>query len=145
MKCNKMEYDKIKTLASFLEVEEEEINQSSYDEKIFELGNQEYLVLTDEEADERARENILDSLWAFNTEFILSHSKIECISDRTEKAFRKMQMELCESANEIIKAIIEDLDEFVADAISADGRGHFLSSYDGTENKIEEFYIYRTN
>jgi hypothetical protein len=145
MKCNKMEYDRMKTLAEFLGVEEEELKQSSYNENLFEYGNQEYLVCTDEEADQEVKENILDSLWAFDTEFILSHSKIECISDRTEKAFRKMQMELCESANEIIKAIIEDLDEFVADAISADGRGHFLSSYDGTENKIEEFYIYRTN
>jgi len=140
-----MEYDRMKTLAEFLGVEEEELKQSSYNENLFEYGNQEYLVCTDEEADQEVKENILDSLWAFNTEFILRHSKIECISDRTEKAFKKMQMELCESANEIVKAIIEDLDEFVEDAISADGRGHFLSSYDGTENEIEEFYIYRTN
>jgi len=144
MKCNKMKYDKIKALAEFLGVEEEEIKQSNYNENLFEYGNQEYLVCTDEEADREVKENILDSLWAFNTEFILEHTNIEW-NERTEKAIQKMQMELCESANEIVKAIIEDLDEFVEDAISADGRGYFLSSYDGTENEIEEFYIYRTN
>ena len=35
------------------------------------------------------------------------------------------------------------------DIIGADGRGHFLSSYDGNENEItiddETFYIYRLN
>lgn len=38
MKCNKM-----KALAEFLGVEEEEIKQSSYNENLFEYGNQEYL------------------------------------------------------------------------------------------------------
>jgi hypothetical protein len=42
-----------------------------------------------------------------------------------------------------------DIDSLVEDAISADGRGHFLSSYDGDENEEtvngQTFYIYRTN
>jgi hypothetical protein len=140
-----MKDKKIKALANFLGADEEEINQSSYNENLFEYGNQEYLVCTDEEADQEVKENILESLWAFNTDFILSHSKIENYSDRTEKAFRKMQEELCESANEIVKTIIEDLDEFVEDAISADGRGYFLAGYDGNENEEGKYYIYRTN
>jgi hypothetical protein len=56
-----------------------------------------------------------------------------------------MQGELCESANPIIEALIEDMDHFVSDAISSDGRGHFISRYDGEENEEGEFYIYRTN
>ena len=40
-------------------------------------------------------------------------------------------------------------DDFIDDVISADGRGHTLSSYDGVENEItyedEWYYIYRTN
>jgi hypothetical protein len=60
-----------------------------------------------------------------------------------------MQAELCEDANELVKAVIRDIDHFVKDAILSDGRGHFLSSYDGEENEIEHkkvmFYIYRTN
>ena len=81
----------------------------------------------------------------FNTDFILDHSNLSEWNERTEKAFRKMQSELCEDANEIVKAIITNMDEFVSDAISADGRGHFLAGYDGEENEQDEFYIYRTN
>lgn len=43
---------------------------------------------------------------------------------------------------------------FSESAIAADGRGHFLSSYDGEENEVSAedidgnpvtFYLYRTN
>ena len=40
-------------------------------------------------------------------------------------------------SNELLKAMITDIDEFVEDAVSAFGRGHFLSSYDGEENEEE--------
>lgn len=33
----------------------------------------------------------------------------------------------------------------VADAIRCDGRGHFLSQYDGEEVEAGEFFIYRLN
>lgn len=49
------------------------------------------------------------------------------------------------SANSIVKALINDIDTFVYDAIDADGRGHFLSFYDGREHEQDEFFIYRTN
>lgn len=57
-----------------------------------------------------------------------------------------MQGKLCESANSLVKSLIVDLDHFVSDAISADGRGHFLSGYDGVEIELDgDFYAYRTN
>ena len=60
-----------------------------------------------------------------------------------------MQSKKCEGANDAILALIKKtdggLDGFVEDAISADGRGHFLSSYDGDENEENGFYIYRTS
>jgi len=136
--------NKIETLANFLECEIEELKQTSPGKYYFEYGNQEYLVLTEEEADDKAKEDILESLWAFNTDFILQHSNIEG-NERVEKSFKKMQQELCEDANEIVKAIITDLDEFVDDAIETDGRGHFISRYDGEENEEGQYFIYRTN
>jgi hypothetical protein len=142
---------KIQTLASFLDCDIAEI-RDGYIENVYEYGNAEYMVLTDEEADKKTKEYILDSLWAFNTRFILDHSRIENVTERTTKAFREMQEKLCEDANEIVSAIIEDIDEFVDDAIEADGRGHFLSGYDGEENEVQDdedftkyYYIYRTN
>ncbi len=118
----------------------------------FELFGNEYKILTDEEADKAAEESIEESLWAFNAEFILEHSKIEVVGreyDEIVKAFHKMQETLCESANALVKALVTDIndsiDDFVQAAVEADGRGHFISSYDGEEYESENFYIYRTN
>jgi len=60
-----------------------------------------------------------------------------------------MQSKLCESANDLVEALIKDLDKFVEDAISGDVRGRFLSSYDSEELEIEiegeMFFAYRQN
>ena len=118
--------------------------------KTFEIIGQEYKVLTDEEANEETADYIKESLWAFNAEFILQHSSAyEETTNREDeeiiKARRYMQGVLCESANALVKALISDLETFISDAIEADGRGHFISSWDGIENESGDFYIYRTN
>lgn len=117
---------------------------------IFEALGAEYLVLTDAEADEAAADYIKESLWAFRPEFILQHSAASEETTAREdqeiiKALNEVQSKLCESANALVKALIKNLDEFITDAIDADGRGHFLSGYDGEENESGDFYIYRTN
>jgi len=136
MELDKMT-DKMTALAKHLEVSEEEAEDHVSD----------YLVLTDEEADERVKENILESLWAFNKSFLNCHS--EAIAEIPDKEFVDMQGTLCESFNKAIHAMIDDIDHFIKDAILSDGRGHFLSSYDGAENEIEVngtyYYIYREN
>lgn len=135
---------KVKALAVFLNVTEEEIDSSEYDENLFEFENQEYLVLTDEEANERTKEYISDTVWAFNTDFIIQHSSTLDYDKASEQVIRAIQ-DLYENGNEAIKKLIDDFDEFVENAISADGRGHFISGYDGEENEEGGFYIYRIN
>lgn len=145
---------KIRALAKHLDLtgeEFEEIEESTFNPGLFEYGRQEYFVLTDEEADEKARDYIRDSLWAFNTNFVVSHSTVE-FSARAEKAFSKMQADLCEDANEIIFAIIggeKGFEKFAEAAIRDDGRAHFLSHYDGHEYDVKidgvTYYIYRVN
>lgn len=112
----------------------------------FEIVGNEYKVLTDEEADAdaEAEDYIKDSLWAFDTEFIFNHTNIKA-EEQIIKAFWKMQEALCENANPLVEALIGDIDQFVYDAIETDGRGHFISSYDGEEHECGNFYIYRTN
>lgn len=142
---------KIKELAEHLDIEVDEIEVTEYDDCSFEVGHgeypDEYLVLTDEEADEKTREYIENSVWAFNAWFILDHAKLGDNADygRTLQALEKTQRDACESCNDLILALIEDFNEFVEDAISADGRGHFLNPYDGTEEETESFFIYRVN
>ena len=109
--------------------------------------NNDYLVLEDDEADEKAKEYILDTLWAFNASFIAYHTDLD------EEVIQAIHNNgKCESNNDIFYNLINKLgsiDDFINDAISADGRGHFLSSYDGCENEETingtTFYIYRQN
>lgn len=132
---------RIAALAKFLGVDKDEIGPG-WDDTSYKIGNQEYLVLTDAEADKRTEEDIKGSLWAFNADFIIEHSKLPYEALEMVKSFQEAKSE---GANETIEALIEDMGEFVAAAIQADGRGHFLSHYDGAENEEGGFFIYRTN
>ena len=139
--------DKKEALEKYLNLK---VNPSDYDENTFETEDgEEYLVLTDKEADNKAREYILDSLWAFNADFIFAHSDAfvnlsDWERDEAIKSLTEMQGKLCESANGLVRCLIADIDEFVDDAIVADGRGHFLSFYDGVEIDLENgLFAYR--
>lgn len=149
--------DKYEALKNFL-VEQNEATYEELTENVdavyndnwhtFEIVGNEYKVLTEEEADAEAEDYIKDSLWAFNADFILDHANIsttECAYNDIVEAFRMMQTRLCENANALVEALINDIDQFVYDAIETDGRGHFISSWDGEEHEVENFYIYRTN
>lgn len=125
-------------LAEYLECDTDDI-ETGYDDSTFELGNQEYLLLTDSEADERAKEYIKDSIWAFSTWFLVSHTGLdyEIIKHLQDK---------CEDANDVLLNAIKDIDSFISDAIGCDGRGHFMSSYDGEEVELNNnLFLYRIN
>lgn len=137
-------------LARHLDIPADDVTEESYGENNYDAGGLgEYLVLTDDEADEAAEENILQSVWAFNAEF-LQYYTVEGIDAAEIEAIRG---DRCEDANDALTALVkagEGLDELVQAAIGADGRGHFLSGYDGDEIDIlgpdgETFYVYRTN
>lgn len=131
---------KLEALAKYLDTNVEDLSEN--DEFNFEDGGHSYMVLTDAEADDMARDLILDSIWAFNPSFLAAHAR-EGIDEDVIKAIQ--DNDRCESNNKALTALIEDIDHFVDDAIRCDGRGHFISSYDGEENEEGEFYIYRTN
>lgn len=146
---NKLQELKAKALADFLEVGLEEITEGGCYDNSLSCDGAEYLVLTEEQADERAKEEIEGSLWAFNPDFVISHcSNFETMTeDEVESAVRSLEyaQRSCESANGLVRALIDDIDEFVEDAIDADGRGHFIAYYDGVENEQDGFYIYRVS
>jgi hypothetical protein len=122
----------------FLEDDEAEADAYWQDEY------QGYKILTDDEADEAAKDYIRESVWAFIPGFLVSYLP-EGVGEEVIEALQ----ERCESANPAILAMIGDrFDEFADDAISADGRGHFLNSWDGEEHEFEHvgryWYAYRT-
>ena len=137
-----IEQQKIKALADFLQISKKEAAE--------EIKQENYLVLTDEEANEKAADYIKDSLWAFNAEFILEHcsnyDSIDCYEYRAAvEALQEAQSKSCESLNGLCRALIADIEEFIDDAIWADGRGHFIAFYDGEENEQNGLFIYRQN
>ena len=110
---------------------------------------QEFLICDEGGREIEIREYIYEILWAFNTRFILEHSNIKCYTNEVVNALQKMQEVLCESANELVYAMIKDFDQFVQDAVESDGYGYFISPYDGKEHEViifgNTFYVYRIN
>ena len=133
-----------KALAAFLGCNVDDVSEMSYKQygaPSFEAEGKEYIVATDDEANDAVTEYIKDSVWAFNASFLAS------MTDVPEEAFSSLK-DQCESGNDWVLRLIEKtcgLSDFVDAAVSADGRGHFLSSYDGNENESGEYFIYRTN
>jgi hypothetical protein len=144
--------EKAQALAKFLEISIEDLEIPEDTELPFVVldTGANYAVLTEEQADARAKEEILESLWAFNADFIISHCKNYNDMDQWEfnsavESLRHAQENCCENANGLVYALIDDIDEFVEDAIINDGRGNFISRYDGVENEQDGFYIYRVD
>lgn len=129
---DKTEQEKIEALAKHLDCSINEAVNSMDD----------YLVYTDDEADEAVYNYIEESVCFFRSDFIAAHTEVD------KEVISKLQ-ELHEDSNQAIKSLIKDFDHFVNDAVLCDGRAHFLSSYDGEENEINvngnTYYVYRSN
>lgn len=130
---------KIAALAKYLDADPEEFFAEKWGQ--ISWGREEWEVLTDEEADAKAEESIAESVWAFRPEFLAAHS------DADVEVFETLQgTNKCESLNGPVRSLIRDWDRFVQDAIQADGRGHFLNTYDGEEHELSDgLYAYRVN
>lgn len=110
---------------------------------VYTLGGNDYLILTDEEADELAKTYILDSVWAFNADFLKYYL---CDGMLTADQITALRGDSCEDINDAFLIMLGDKKEqFVEDAISSDGRGHFISSYDGNEYEVGNYFVYRIN
>lgn len=109
----------------------------------------EYWVLTHGQAITHYEANVLESLWAFNAEFLVKYTDIINPTKSVTDAIKAMQEKLCEDANPIILALVsKKLDQLMVDALAADGLGHFLSPYDGkmlTHRGALTFHAFRTN
>ena len=137
----------VEAVADQIGIDPDELTPETYTHyglEVFCGRGEQYAVGTDSEADEACKEYIKDTAWAFRSSFICDYCNLP---QELAEALEAMQSEKCEDANETILALIKKtdggLDGFVEEAISADGRGHFLSSYDGEENERDGFFIYR--
>lgn len=119
----------------------DDITPVTYTDNTYDAAGAEWGVFTDDEAEEGAREYTIDSLWTFNPEFLEHY----CPEGVDADILRLLQ-EHDEDANPaLLKLVGDNIDRLINDAIASDGRGYFLSPYDGEEHEAGQFYIYRTN
>jgi hypothetical protein len=130
-----------------------EANDPELDEKIEEAvdnegpGGREVLVCDDATADRRVKDKIAEEVWSFRSSFLAGATGLD------EDVFTGiMSNGKSESNNKAILALIQStcgLDEFVDEAVGADGRGAFMSGYDGNEQEIKvdgtTYFVYRIN
>jgi hypothetical protein len=116
-------------------------NYEHYNLPVFTIGGAEYAIASDEdEANEACKEYIKETIWAFNADFLSNY-----ISSLDAEDIDALRQNKCESMNEALRKLIDDFDLLCDDAISADGLGHFLSSYDGECLKVGDFHLFRIN
>jgi len=91
------------------------------------------LVLTDEEADEAVSEYIWDNAWTFSPKFLSAFTGLP------KRVFEALREDGAESNTAVLR-LIEKTDGgwkcFVREAVEADGRGHFLATFDGEETSF---------
>lgn len=141
---------KVIALAEYFDIDPDRISKEYEDGDsllhncMYVIDNENRFYLADEkESDKLAKEIILEDIWAFKPDFIREHSRIiKDGGDRAMEVLKNMQESMCESCSPLVRAMIDDLDLFVKDAIKADGRGHFISMYDGKEHKQNGINIY---
>ena len=87
------------------------------------------IAFSDDIANNAAKQYIEDSLWAFNAEFLANET------DMPVEVYKALQPQYEDSSDAILELIEKTcgLDSFIKSAIAADGRGHFISSYDSQE------------
>ena len=133
----------IVALAEYLECSVDDVeHDSGFDCYTAEGG--EYLVLNDSDAQDHAADYIVETVWAFNADF-LSWFVPEGIEASHIEAMRGNQ---CEDFNDAATALVEagkGMDRLINEAISADGRGIFIATYDHHEIRHGDWYIYRIN
>jgi hypothetical protein len=151
-----MASEREKALAEALDIDVEEIESAGkkYAPNLYEVGRAEYMVLTDDEADREVKAYIKDSLFAFNTDFIVPFVR-EDVAEELEneggsvEEYVNMLKDKYEDANADLEDLIDDMDRFVHDAVASDGRGHFLAPYDHNELEAKVngkwYFIYRVN
>ena len=124
------------------------IDVESYDHYgliVLSYEGEEYAVaLDDEQAEKAASKCIADTVWVFSAEFLVNY-----LPDGFEtKYIRMIQENACEDCNDMFYNLIAaggELDNFVDDAISADGREQFLGHYDSEEIEVLNGFMYRIN
>lgn len=117
---------------SNVEVTMEGMENVELEENIVTIDGTEYIILDENDIQERMADHIRETASYFNYSFLAS------MTDLPEEVFEGLV-----DKNEAVYRLIEKtcgLDEFIEECLSVDGAGHFLNSYDGQEYELGNGY-----
>ena len=138
--------DVIQLVADYFNVPVEDITQSSWDERVYELPDgEEYLVIHENDVYDAVKEDIKGAIDGCGgvlhtfTPNAIEYMLLNCLADGVSDD----DMETEEDKNNIDNY---DMDEIVDLCLEWDGAAHFLARYDGEEHEIGGPYLaYRQN
>lgn len=122
------------------------VNEDAYDEPItvehedaiiMLSDGSSYAVYTEDEAREEVKQYVMEYFGYFLPDFIAG------VTGLPEAMFDGNSEYAPSDVNALLEAVGSSINEFVSEAIEADGIGHFLSGYDGQEINLGNFYAYR--
>ena len=120
------------------------VEYDHYGLPVIEIDGDEYAVGSPEEAKRAVVEYCRDNIQHFTPEFLSDNSKFSAL------LFKKLQ-ESGVFDSDVYLELIDDIESFAEEAEAVDGRGHFLSLYDGEEIEVCDdegiivYYLYRIN
>ncbi len=135
---------KIEALAKFLKINPEMIKHSQFPDN-FRYGSNEYLVYTEIEANNACADFIKETIFLFNSEFILFETGLN-YNNKIVETFKTMQERQQSNCRDFLLSLIDrtcGFDAFVDSVILKLGRGTLLATLDGKENQEGNFFIYR--
>lgn len=139
MNTDTIEQKRAGLLASWLGCEADDVRQVGYQHyglTVYSTPDGEFAVGDDLQCDLAVRSYIESCVWALNAEFVLKCCDLPL---ELTDAIRSFQSKQCEDANDALLALVNKtcgIERFTDRAIDADGRGHFLASFDGDENEL---------
>jgi hypothetical protein len=122
----------IKTVLKLVEMvsdlEKLEWDDITVDGHIVTIEGTDYIILDEEEVQERMEEHLKETASYFNFSFLSS------MTDLPEEVFEA----LIDKNEAVYKLIVQTcgVAAFIEECISVDGAGHFLNSYDGEEYEL---------
>ena len=131
--------DSVIALAIYLELNIDDIDdiENVNGDYTYTYNNDYYYCGTEDELFIAVKDYIEITIWAFNSSFLRNYGILYEL-DYAEDILILLQ-DKCDIANDTILKLVDwenNADEITREAISSDGIGHFLNSYDGTTSEI---------
>ena len=123
------EYQKeLEALSNELYITISDIEIKIRDEVYFVVGDNEYLVLTEEEAKELVSERIKDNLWTLKSSFLCHYIDLGLDTDIEDEIVSLVQTKENKGNHILVNMVGNHMGKLVDDAIKNDGYGTFLDA-----------------